>query len=57
MQVIDKFGNLIEQINNCEVTEGSLADHYGTVVKADSGPRKQIAFTIHNEVARMILKE
>ena len=28
-----------EQINNSEVTDGSLADHSGTVVTADSGLR------------------
>ena len=27
-----------EQINHCEVTDGLLADHSGTVVIADSGP-------------------
>ena len=28
-----------EQINNCEVTDGPLADHSGNVVIEDSGPR------------------
>ena len=32
-----KFGNLQRSFNNCEVTDGPLADHFDTFVTADSG--------------------
>ena len=37
-----------EQINNCEVTDGLLTDHSGTVVIVDSGPwirQRTVVFT------------
>ena len=32
-------GTYYEQMNNCEVTDGPLADHCETIVISESGPR------------------
>ena len=42
----DKLVIYYEQINGCEVTDGPLADHSGTVVIADSGPRRHVIVSL-----------